>query len=212
MVGAALLLVAIHVDSVVIQVGRDEKQIAAQTELAMEQIDHTCSPGPCGSIQQLNKTLAKIGDLTVTGQKAIHDADQVALTESRMLPEWNARFSATLDSTDALIATAVHSVADLTQDAHVTLQTANDTLKPLPELLEAGTQTVRDADAVVSDPNIPRLIKGSADTMVGAALVADNAAKVTTHFERKIDDPKLTFWQKVYIAAKIPGSLAPPLF
>jgi|ERR1039457_2170910 hypothetical protein len=115
----------------------------------------------------------------------------------------------TIDSQELTLFTDLHKVLvnanievsnlqDTTKAATTSLNSANDSEKKFPDLIDKLDKILVDADDQINNPDIKKSVAAWADTSVQVEGTATNANKVTTHLEHAIDDPKkMTIKQKI---------------
>lgn len=178
-VGAAFVLALMRVDALVSQISKHEQSLYFQIDTAMDEVNRTCGPmRACGTLATIDKTLTRVGDLTVTGQKAIHDADAVSLTEAKMLPALNKRILVSFDLIDSAISTTsddTHRTQLQAQSAIAELQTV---LASTDATVNTTTDTVRDLDHFLTSPDLNNALHNVGAITYQSASMLDTARQV----------------------------------
>jgi hypothetical protein len=154
-------------------------------------LNRPCKPGPCGLLAKVDQTMNVADGLMIGGNKAILDADHVALTESAMLPDWNRQFSETVALTQGAIGTAneqlthVGPVLDASKTAidaiPPAIKSVTDGLQPVYANVNGGVTDFRafiDAPALSATVTNAAAITGNANGIVGDfRQIADKETK-----------------------------------
>lgn len=199
---AALCLAVFLIDasSFVEQARRDESQMSAGVQLALDEVNKSCAPGPCGTLAGLEKTVTDVGDLTKQTQLAVRHADQVSKMEMAVIPQWNAQVGETLGSINRLVDhvdDSVQSVAPVVANVDGAVTDARRFINA-PELHDTLTNVVR-ASASAADG-----IKQADGILADGKEEADKIV----HPPKK----KLGFWGSIWMGAQAVHKLSPPLF
>jgi hypothetical protein len=160
-------------------------------------INHPCKPGPCGTLAKIDQTMNVADGLMIGGNKAILDADHVALTESAMLPVWNTELTTTLSAAQGAIATANEQLTHVAPVLDAS-RTAIDALPPAIKSLTDGIRPVlANADGAVTDVrtfiNAPAL----SATVANVAAVTGNANGIVGDFRQIADKETADFLKPV---------------
>jgi hypothetical protein len=155
----------------------------AEANQTLVQINRPCGGGhPCGTLADLNKTMA-----TIRG--TVGQIEIAANHEDRNLT--------TLDRQESVLFADAHQTlgngAETLTAATAALGQAKETIGAAKPLLEASTASVKDMDAVVSDPGVKSTLANvSAMTENGNRISKDAADEA----DKLVHPPvkKLTFW------------------
>ena len=179
-------------------------QIGSRTLTALDGINGvlaTVNRPKSGTLAQINGAAEDARRVMIPiGKAAIHEQHQLDTIDGLVqrtgsdlhlaLGSLTDAAKAGAGTASALTGTALQTTADL--------KTANDSIASLRPLVEAGTATVKDADAIVTNPAIPLMLEDIQDVAAHTDSITGDTAKVTAHFEKIIDAPKKrTFWGTV---------------
>ena len=208
-VGLFVVLLLLQVSSVVVKAGKDEQVVASQSIAALSTINRQCSsPGniqPCGTLAEVDKTLTDLSYLSVQSQKGVRDADRVAEMEMKLLPEWNASLTSTLEHVDVATVTINTSAKQLTAATLPVLGSTND-------VLSSADATVKHLDTLVQSPevkdslkNVAASTKSIADGTAQADAILADGRKVA---DRYLNPPPKRWYEKVWVVAKFAAQTA----
>lgn len=197
--GLLVAVLLLQVSSAVVAVRKDVSGLALGMETALETVNRNCStPGhiqPCGTLAQVDKTLVHLSDLSVQSQRAVRDADRVAMTEMQMLPVWNAAFTSTLQHVDQTAATVGLSVTRLTDAAVPVMGKAEI-------VLASSDMAVKDFQAAIQNPDVKETLhyvaessKSIADGTAQADAILADGRKVA---DRYANPPAKHWYQRVW--------------
>ena len=141
-----------------------------------------CNTGkPCGALAKLDQTLNGV-------DTSIGLVNLVARHEQQQLGKLDLQEQTLFADTHKALTAGAGALAQAQAD----LQTAQGTIGALTEAVSEAKATEKDFHALV--PDMKRLTKGMADTSEHTAVITDNTAKVTHHFEQEIDTPAKHHW------------------
>jgi hypothetical protein len=157
--------------------------------------------GMNGTIAETDKLLLALKSTTVHADMVIaHEDKQLAKYDgyARNLDAEISRLAGhsdtTLNGVDRVLAATTGTANAATQ----AIGTAQSTIASAQPLLGQLTATAKDADIVISNPQIGLTLADIQKSMASTASVTADTAKVTHHFEQIIDTPKKrTFWGTV---------------
>ena len=154
--------------------------------------------GPHGTLTMMDEDVGTLKSLLI-------HADLVARHEQQQLNKLDSQEETLFEDAHKILITGAGALAQAQTD----LQTAKGTIGSLTEAVNEAKATEEDFHTLV--PDMKRLTKGMADTSEHTAVITDNTAKVTTHFEQAIDTPKKrtaggvikTAWQVIWQLAML---------
>lgn len=167
--------------------------------LTLDAINRPCGlqGKPCGTLADLNRTLATVrGTFGVIETAGNHYNKQLG----------------TLDKQEATLFQDIHGAAvdarGAIADVRTTLNTANSTLGHVAPVLDASRDTLTslksDTDMLhtrLSDPRVDNLMDSFSSTgrnvagmTASGAGILDDGHKLANHYEKIIDNPKLSPW------------------
>lgn len=213
--GLLVALLLIQVSSAVERTSRDETQIALGVETVLDTVNRPCStPGkiqPCGTLAEVDKTLAHISDLSIQSQAAVRNADLVTRGEMKLLPAWNASLTHTLANVDVMTATVNHSAEELTNAAVPVIGQARVVLGSADLAVQQFTVTEQHLDTLIESPDVTESLKHVAET---TKSIADGTAQADAILAdgRKVADkyanpPPKKWYVKVWDVVKTGGEL-----
>ena len=132
--------------------------------------------GPHGTLTMLDE------DVGAARSLIIH-ADLVARHEQQQLSKFDSQEETLFADTHKALTAGAGALAQAQTD----LQTFEGLIGALTGAVSEAKATEKDFHALV--PDMKRLTKGMADTSEHTAVITDNTAKVSTHYEKKIDAP-----------------------
>jgi len=174
---------------------------------ALATVNHSCAPGPCGTLAAFTKVITKAGDATVTTQiqeQAIGKQVSATMTALQTIP---AHVNETMDSLTGTAQTASTSLQTITDgltpvlaSTDATVRQAGAAVAGLQPVETAATKMLTDGDALVNSQDVTRFLKGSADTSQQFAIIATQGAAIATDVHKEADAlvAPQPWWHHVY--------------
>lgn len=190
-IGLMIVLCLAQVSMLIVQIHHDEAALASQAHDALDTVNAKCGVAQaCGTLAEIDKTLTHSSDLIVQAQLAVHHADHVSLTESSMLPQWNAQISQTLANADATLATLDSSTKQLVSETGPAIADADSTLR-------TSTAVLEHFDALVASSDVLATLQHVNTTTLAIAESSQQADAILTDGRKEADAlvaPKPRHW------------------
>lgn len=168
----------------------------------------------CGTLAQVDQTVKNLGAMAAQSQQQVRQtADVIKALQASLVAiqtDVHTEIGSLTKATDATTA--------LLKAGTGILGILNDPKTGLKPILAATQSTVADTDTAVKgvdtavktvSPQVVRATKSVADNGEQVLVVSTNAAKVSTHYEKQIDDPKpMSVMQKLKMAGEVLWKLA----
>lgn len=164
----------------------DAAMITADAHKTLDRVNAPCDPAPCGTLADLHRTLATVRG--AAGQ--VEAAGRANSSLSADLHNTQVELQKTLES----LSKTADAGSQLAQDASEGIRAGKPTLDALPAEVRLLHSVLGHADALIADPANRQTIEAVSRATENMATVTDNAAKVTTHFEKEIDTPAKHHW------------------
>lgn len=170
----------------------DLNPTVAKANATLNIINHSCSPGPCGTLANVNKLVVKVGDIAVDTQTQVRQSGKLINAASSGLSSVSDHLNTTLSVADNQLT----HVGPLLDSARTATDSISPTLGKLGLTIDASTQTIKDADARINDPNIAEIVKQWAAMSTSAAGLMADGKKVTDKATADYLSPK-PWWRKL---------------
>ena len=148
-------------------------------DAALDTVNRPCSPGPCGTLANVDKAVVKVGDILVTSQMQERDVAKAAQQNMAAVNTLSVHLNT---ATDALaeaargVTSAIHTVDEAAKAA-----------KPLESSLtstaEASTAALYTLNRRFSDPRVDTLIDNFRQLSGNAVTITGNLGQTTGDFQ-----------------------------
>lgn len=155
----------------------DFTQSVTKLNAALDTVNRPCSPGPCGTLANVDKLTVKAGDVAVTTQRQVAQTGTLVTATAHDL----ATVGDSVRQVAAILSGTATAATSTIQQAQTDLQTANGTIASLQPLLGHADSTVADFDALLKNPAIP-------ETMQNAEQITWNWNEISYDGKRLADD------------------------
>lgn len=162
-------------------------------DATLDHVNHGCAPGPCGTLAQLDKATAKIGDAVVTSQLQVKQTSQVMSAAAKTLASAATDVDGVSSQATATLGQAQKDLKTLNSG----LESANTAITGLAPVEKNAATVENHIDAAVQalTPQASRLMTASADSMAEVDGIATDTHKMTTKLEKDVDAPQ-PWWRK----------------
>ena len=171
---AALAVCAVKITRAVGAAAKELTVTEARLDDTLAAVNRPCTPGPCGTLAEINKSAVKLQDITVTLQRQVSQSAALVDAASESLRETSAGVNAELASLGRLTGNGAETAAQATED----LRTMNQTIAALQPVVAHADAAVEHLEALVADPanrQIAAHVEGM--TASGDKMLADAQQK-----------------------------------
>ncbi len=154
-------------------------------DAALATVNRPCSPGPCGTLADLDKAVIKSGDAVVTTQMQEQQIAPAIEATLRSLQTIGPQATGTLSAVSQTAQAATTSIRTLSDgmtpvlaSAHATLGDADAAIEGMQPTEAQATRSMADLDALIRDPAIPEALKSVQETTA-------NLDATTSDFQKK---------------------------
>ena len=191
---------------VLVMVGINLNKTLTTTNSAMGQLNNTFEyvNRPHSGILAIVSEVANSLKVTVGKSNIILDHEQRQLTkwdtQEQEIFENIAKITAnTADIAKSAQGATTHLTTDL-ETANTTLNDLNKSLDKVPTTMDTLNKTIGDADDLVKDAELKRILKEVGNTATNVDSISEHSANITAHFDKEINNPKkLSILDKILI-------------
>lgn len=156
--------------------------ITAKLNQALDTVNHSCAPGPCGTLANVDKLTVKIGDLAVTSQRQVAQSSAIVTAAAANLNKAGDSVTELTGHLNKTADAATGLTVALTGDANE----AKTTIATFPPLVAAYTQSGNDLDALLKDRAIH-------DTLTDLQVTTQNIGGIASDLRQVSDKETVEF-------------------
>lgn len=178
-----------------------------------------------GVVTKLNLELDELHRLTLEAGLTAMEARKASAKEVAYLDQANGDLGHAIGNFDRVLISLKRTVdetgsnqARLVQSATATFDAATETIQSAKATVEDLGETAQqlqslevDANEIVADPNIPKMIAGFATTSENFSVISTDGREVIEKYAHP-SKKKLGFWGGLWAAAQVVHKVSPPLF
>jgi hypothetical protein len=178
-----------------------------------------------GVVTKLNLELDEVHRLTLEAGLTAMEARKASAKEVAYLDQANGdlgeaignfnqvliSLKRTVDETGSNQARLVQSSTAMLDAATETVKAAKATVEDLGDTAQQLQSIEVDANEIIADPNIPKMIAGFAVTSDNAAVISTDGRQVVEKYAHP-SKKRLGFWGGLWAAAQVVHKVSPPLF
>jgi len=153
---------------------------------ALDTVNHSCAPGPCGTLANVDKLTVKIGDLAVTSQRQVAQSSAIVTAAAANLNKAGDSVTELTGHLNKTADAATGLTVALTGDANE----AKTTIAGFQPLVAAYTQSGNDLDALLKDHAIH-------DTLTDLQVTTQNIGGITSDLRQVSDKETAEFLKPV---------------
>jgi hypothetical protein len=147
----------------------------ARANTALDTVNHSCSPGPCGTLANVSKLVVKVGDIAVDTQRQVRQSGTLINAASQSLTSTAEHLNAAIDTANTQLSHLAPAI-DAARDAAASVAPA---MKGVTPLLANADGAVGDFRHFLTAPALNATLS-NVDALTAAwARISTNGAKIT---------------------------------